>query len=399
MAKARTSAPSPLPSRRLWTSFALSLLGVGFSIYLTQHFYLVREGASAFKSFCNMGGGMNCDQVAASRWAEVFAGLPLSSFTTGWYGAIAILALAARSPAWRREAARWLLALSAFASVMSVVYFAVMASVLRTYCLFCLFIDAINLLLLGIAWSLRPEGFAKHKPDLQKWRVFGGVTAGSLVVFVGGLALANVDLSMSPATVEDMVQSIVTAPPIAVKSGEQFPSIGPADAPITVVEFSDFQCPHCERGAHILNTVLNRFPGKVRVVFRNFPLDPSCNPNMKQSLHQAACEAARAAICAHQQGRFQEVYEAFFSDLSVLAPGKVTAIAESFVPDVPKLKACMEAPETAAAVRADIDEALAVGVQSTPTFFINGRRMHGAFPVAAWIQIIERVFPPAAPPK
>lgn len=398
MARARTAA-SPLPSRRLWATFALALLGVGFSIYLTQHFYLVRAGASAFKSFCNMGGGMNCDQVAASRWAELFAGLPLSSFTAGWYTAIAILALAARSPAWRREAARWLLALSAFASVLSVVYFAVMATALRTYCLFCLFIDVINLVLLGIAWSLRPEGLAKHKPDLAKWRVFGGVMTGSLVVFVGGLALANVDMSMSAATVEDMIQSIVAAPPVALKNGEQLPSIGPADAPITVVEFSDFQCPHCERGAHILNTVLNRFPGKVRVVYRNFPLDLSCNPSMQRPLHQAACEAARATICAHQQGRFQEVYEAFFSDPSALAPGKVTAIAEELVGDRSRLKACMEAPETAAAVRADIDEALAIGVESTPTFFINGRKMHGVFPVEAWIQIIERVFPPAAPPK
>jgi protein-disulfide isomerase/uncharacterized membrane protein len=383
-------ALSPRVPRRLTALAALALVGFGLSVYLTQHFHDVRGGASGFRSFCNMGENMNCDVVAASRYAEVFLGIPLSDVAAGWYLALFIVALLGRDPFWRRDSLRAALVLTGVAFVTSAVYLAVMLGVLRTFCLFCLGVDAVNALALVLVLSLKPEGLREHKPDPEKVKVLAGVTGGGLltgVVLLGLIYAGPVDSKI----LREAAQEVLATPLMPVGSGPELPSLGDPKAPVTIVEFSDFQCPHCRNGAMILNTVLNRYPGKVRVVLRNHPFDPACNRKMERGGHAGSCEAARAAWCAHQQGRFAALYEALFENQSSLAPGVPAKLAKDAGLDADKLQGCMASPEAAAAVARDLEEGERLGVKATPTFFINGHRVEGAYPVPVWNQLVDEL--------
>lgn len=368
---------------------AAAAVGIGLSVKLTHQYYELRGGAGSFRSFCNYSASMNCDIVAASPYAELVAGIPLSSFASGWFLGLALLALMGMlMDDWRKAAARALLLLSGAGLAISGFYLLVMASVLKTFCLFCLLIDGVSAVIFVLA--LLAHRTVKGAFAEGQLKTVAGVLAGSL--FVAIVLSKSMDSAvMDSSTLKLRVDSVLATQPVAVASGPEFPSLGPADAPVTIVEFSDFQCPYCRIGALTLNAVMNRYPAKVRVVFRNFPLDPSCNPLVQHSMHPAACESARTALCAQKQGKFKEVYESLFEHQSKLAPGKPLELAREAGANTDQLSACASQTDVNAAVSRDIDEGKRLGVQSTPTFFINGRKVEGGIPAQAWYEIIERL--------
>jgi protein-disulfide isomerase/uncharacterized membrane protein len=374
-------------SRKWGVITLLALAGILVSIYLTRHFYDVRTGTAGFQSSCNISSSMNCDAVAASSWSELAFGLPLSGFAAGWYLAILILSLMARLEDWRRGLERVMLAMCGTAFALSVFYLAVMAIRIRTYCLYCLLTDIINAGLLGCALLLpRRDG---RTPD---WKAVIGVTIVSLGITLLLLTPAGQGRPRT-SDVAELVRSTLESPALPVDASPEYPTLGATDAPVTIVEFSDFQCPFCRLGAVLMNTLLNRYPGQVKVVFRNLPLSPECNAKMTHPMHPVACEAARTALCAHRDGKFKAVYEAIFENQESLAPGKPAEYARAAGIDPDRLKACAESLGISEAIRKDVAEADRLEIQSTPTFFINGHRVDGAMPLQVWSGLIEKLAP------
>jgi protein-disulfide isomerase len=166
------------------------------------------------------------------------------------------------------------------------------------------------------------------------------------------------------------------------------PDRGPKDAKVTIVEYSDFQCPFCARVYTTFeNEVLKEYGDKVRFVFKNYPLS---------SIHPWAEDAALASECAYQQGneQFWTMYNGLFSKQSEINKDnfreRVTAIAQDGGMDSTKLQQCLEARAAIDAVKADESEATALGVNSTPTFFVNGRRLSGAQTYESFKQLIDQ---------
>lgn len=377
-------------TRRIWAVAVLALIGTAIAIHLTIHYYDVHSGMVGFKSFCNISQKMNCDAIAASSYAQLFPGFPLSSFVAGWFAALFFVALFARNAFWRRDSLRVALFLSGFGTAASLYYLFIMAGVLNTFCLFCLVVDGINLAALGLVLSMKSEWKSPHKMEIDKLKVLGGITAASLVAMV--LVLKSFDKINAPSgMIDEMIQKTVQSAALPVGSGPEYPSIGPSNAPVTIVEFSDFQCPYCKMGATLLNSVMYRHAGQIRVIFRNFPLDPNCNRLVKNMVHPVACEAARVAYCAHQQGKFEDVYQAIFENQASLSPGKPAELARAAGLDPQKLDACIKSEQTQLAITKDIEEGDRLGVQSTPTFFINGRKMEGMIPIPGWSKLIEKI--------
>ena len=147
---------------------------------------------------------------------------------------------------------------------------------------------------------------------------------------------------------------------------------GPADAPIVIVEYSDFQCPACRMAVEPLKNLLDVYPGKIRVIFKHYPLEMA---------HPWARSAARYAECAGKQGKFWEMHDLLFETqqdwyASQSAPdAKFEALAKKLKLD---LAACVKDPETDASVTRDIKDGDSRWVSSTPTFFVNGKRLVGA---------------------
>lgn len=154
------------------------------------------------------------------------------------------------------------------------------------------------------------------------------------------------------------------------------PSRGPADAKVTIIEYSDYQCPFCLRAYETIEKeVLPAYGDRVRFVFKNLPLS---------QIHPWAEAAALASECAFQQGNdhFWTVYNGLFTRQKDITPENVAdqavAIAEGTGIDADALRKCIEGKEAQGAVKADVDEAAAIGVTSTPTFIVNGKRLNGA---------------------
>ncbi len=166
------------------------------------------------------------------------------------------------------------------------------------------------------------------------------------------------------------------------------PSRGPADAKVTVVEFSDFECPYCAQAWEIFEKqVYPQYGDKVRFVFKQMPLT---------QIHPFSEDAAVASMCALQQGneQFWKLYNGLFAKQGELSkenlPAKVEEIATAAGLDVPKLKECLAEHKTLDAVKADQAEAAAVGVNGTPTFFVNGRRVQNTQDANAFKQAIDQ---------
>ena len=158
------------------------------------------------------------------------------------------------------------------------------------------------------------------------------------------------------------------------------PSLGPVDAPVTLVEFSDFQCPYCARLAPVVKKIAGEYPGRVRVVFRQFPL---------RSIHAHAQKAAEASLCAFDQGRFWEMHDALFEDIKKLESKDLKARARKLNLDLESFSQCLESGKYAATVQQDLEDGMVAGVSGTPAVFINGRTLKGSKPYEGMKKVIE----------
>jgi protein-disulfide isomerase len=161
------------------------------------------------------------------------------------------------------------------------------------------------------------------------------------------------------------------------------PVRGRTDAPVTIVYFSDFECPYCAKGEATLREVEAALPGKVKVAFRQRPLP----------FHAHARLAARASIAAERQGRFWPYHDILVKHGDALERADLERYATEAGLDLARFARDLDDPETDARVAADEKDADALGVKGTPTAFINGRRLVGAEPLPAWLAAIERTLP------
>jgi protein-disulfide isomerase len=161
----------------------------------------------------------------------------------------------------------------------------------------------------------------------------------------------------------------VTAEPLREQVAADGPSRGPADAPVTIIEFADFQCPYCGQMAPILRQVLKKYPRDVRLVYRQMPLS---------DVHPNAMSAAEASLCARQQGKFWEMHDAMFADQKALDPDGLKKTAARLELASQPFADCLQSQAIAAAVNADVAAGTAAGVNGTPGMFVNGRFFNGA---------------------
>jgi len=171
-------------------------------------------------------------------------------------------------------------------------------------------------------------------------------------------------------------------PPIArvALSTEGAPVRGPADAPVTLVMFSDFECPFCKRTHPTINQLLERYAGKIKLVYRDLPLE---------SIHPQARRAAEAARCANAQGKFWEYYDVLFTESPKLGSEDLKRYAVQIGIDPKKFDDCLSAGTYKEVVQKDADEAGRLGINGTPAFFINGRPLTGAQPFEMFARVID----------
>ena len=172
---------------------------------------------------------------------------------------------------------------------------------------------------------------------------------------------------------------VALVPPRADVSADDDPFMGPPDAPVTLIEFSDFQCPYCRRVQGVLKRLMTAYHGQLKLVFRDFPL---------RQIHPEAQKAAEAAQCANDQGQFWPYHDRLFATTD-LATEDLKQYAVELGLDAEAFNACLDSDKYRQEVQGDIDDALAAGVNATPSFFVNGLPINGAVPFERFVEMVE----------
>lgn len=163
---------------------------------------------------------------------------------------------------------------------------------------------------------------------------------------------------------------VVRLRPPKVEVAAEGPSRGPQDADVTIVEFSDFECPFCRSATETIEQLLEHYGEEVRLVFRHFPLP----------IHENAQRAAEAAVCANEGGKFWEYHDLLFLNQDALAQEDLIGYAKEVGLEEAAFVSCLESGKATTVVEKDVSDAESAGVSGTPSFFINGRPLSGALP-------------------
>ena len=365
-------------------AIVLSILGIilgAVGLYLHQE---ISSSQGAYSSFCDVSQEVSCDAVLGSTHAT-FLGTPVATWgVLGW-----LLALGLSFWTWQAKGreqitrATYTLAIAGVILAISLYYLAVSVFLIGVFCPICLSLDATALAFFAVAFaqvrSLQPGAPNSWQPK----PILGGAALAALVA-VGTLFAAQEEAAPELDVAATGVEIRREDPRFYVYYTSQnvveqpLPqNASPDDAAISIVEFSDFQCPHCQRAFFDLERAIAASGMDVEVYHRNFPLHPDCNPAVKGTAHDMACDAAYASWCAHEAGKGHEFDRALFANQSNLSPATIASIGNSLGMNAASLKDCMASSEARDAIDEDLAAGRALGIASTPTIFINGRMLKG----------------------
>ncbi len=224
-------------------------------------------------------------------------------------------------------------------------------------------------------------------------RTYLYVALALVIGFGGGFGVARAFLTSDSTPVQETAPALTRQPsavaapaptpqPAVVQvSTEGRPYQGPEDAPVTMVEFTDYQCPFCSR--HFRETMpqlVSQYGDEVKYVVLNFPLS---------NIHPFAQKAAEAAECAYDQGEFWQYHDLLFENQSALDTTSLKKYAVGLGLDVDSFNTCLDSGEKAQQVQSDLQAGQTAGVRGTPTFFINGQRLVGALPLNRFQTVID----------
>jgi len=369
-------------AKQLWISAALFLIAIFVSGYLIYNHYALINGELGFGSFCSINKSVDCDVVNASHYSEI-AGVPLAVLGMAYYLLALVLTIVSlRSAYWRREALITLAGLS-FGSVLfsGLTLFWSLVRI-KAVCLMCITLQTINIVSFTLIFFastefLRELATTAGRKLIQAKRI--GIFLGIGAFFLGAIHLVTAQMKQTlPFDEEQFVRELRATPSaeIDIKEGHKQGFQGP-NPKLLLVEFADFQCPACGMAARHMHRLLKVYGDQVQLVFKNFPLDPGCNPLIKMPMHPYGCVAARASHCAKEQGHFEEYYQVLFANQHEISREKLRDWADKFKMDLGRFDQCLDAATTRDAVARDVESGLKAGLESTPTFFANGKKIQG----------------------
>lgn len=362
---------------------ALGALGLGCAAYLFGQ-KACWWGASA----CTIGEVFDCGKVNASPQSMV-AGLPIALLGAGFYAGVVAAAWSARTSRDLGLAGQ-LTALLALPSVAYSAYLGWVSEQLGAFCIVCITMYAVNALLLwaGLrAAAAGGRGLAGDLGSLPAASPTSSLLATGALVLLVGWRTYDPACAEAPVTVTKRADgsadfsSLYSAPRGAVRLSGDEPVLGNPGAPVVVLEFADFGCPHCARASKEVHELV-QVRSDVQVRFRPFPLTGLCNPGLPDNgAGQERCDAAVAAECARRQGRFWEMSEQLFTNQGYFAAEQLRFMAEEIGLDVGSWASCLSDPAALEAVKASGQAGGELQLMGTPSFFAKGLAGDG------WVEV------------
>ncbi|HSD09449.1 MAG TPA: thioredoxin domain-containing protein [Candidatus Binatia bacterium] len=391
-------ADPPWVEPPLWSTWLLGLSAAAGlilgSVATWVHHQVVSSGG-AYTSFCNVNNIVNCDSVVTSPYGSLFS-VPVSVWAMVFYGILLVLVVTAAGPPSesrnraRADAFAWAVAGTVFSAYLAFIS----AFVLKALCLICAGLYTVSVVALGAAWIQASPLREAVRRLLERWRMVGshpGLATAAVGTVIGVFVVSGWLGAQTRLTREQVFRSNpqfydwYTNQPIIDTPIDGGYAHGPENAPIQLVEFSDFECPHCALAYVTLKDLLPRYQNQIRFIYHNFPLSNDCNSAISQKGHAHACRAAVAGDCAAQQGRFQPYSNLLFANQGNLDDKSLAGYAKQVGLDVDAFETCLNSTAAAERVADDIKRAQKAGVKSTPTFFINNRKVEGNMTFENWL--------------
>lgn len=365
-------------------AFVLLILGMGASAYLTVHHTQLTYGLAEGSSICNLGGSFDCDTVNTSRFSEIF-NVPVAAIALVGFFVQLLFLLGSRFLGSQEQGkpGRFFFYLSVVDAFAALGLALVSSFVLKNFCLFCVGLYVIILLKLVCSYVLL-SGKPQLMSDLSSL-VFPvsadeksyGILVLLFTIPVGALIFNGMikESLTGGADIDKMVKRSV----VEWQNGQaqQFtftrpPDFGDADAPNTIVEFSDFQCPACKRASKGIHMFMKLNSSKVKFYYENFPLDSTCN-DKAGPVHKYACMFAKVGICARAQGKFREAHDWIFENQEFLNESKIKELTTLLGLDQGAFDQCFASGDTLEIIKQQIQAGEKAGVRGTPSVFFNGR--------------------------
>ncbi len=377
----------------------LSLSGILDSVYTQIIHNKLIESQFTYRSFCAISEFINCDVVIASKYGKIL-GISNSYYGIVTYSLILIFVLfySIKGIPERKTFYSCMFGFSLFTSLFSIYLFAVSLLVIKALCLMCIGIYIINLSMLAIASHevikerLSPVRIL-YSQALVLLRKHPLVSAFFVIISTSAIVFLYIrDIRIEKREWRERYRDVLSGTAVVhnIKIGDS-PFRGSADAKITIVEFSDFQCPFCKNAHDVLEKIYSDYKDKMRIVFKHFPLDNKCNILISRSIHANACNSAIASLCADEQGKFWEYNKILFDNQKKLDYSNLIKLAEKVGLNGEEFKKCLMLPgEKMQKIVSDIHQGYELGVRSTPTLFLNGKMLKGAVPEWLLREMIEK---------
>jgi uncharacterized membrane protein/protein-disulfide isomerase len=362
------------------TVMLIALVGLVVSIYMAYSHSRVYLDID-YRSFCAISQSFNCDTVSQSA-ESILWGMPVATWGIFGYSFFIIgLLFAGGEQAQNRRMWSILFGIALLYSLYSVVLAAISIKVIRSICIMCLVSYAINFMLLFYVWLIRRRFVTESwrssfKGDLQylhKRKKHLAVVLGSLVVILVVVWGAYPKYwMMAPPELGTEIPRGVTE--------EGHPWIGAETPELEITEFSDYLCFQCKKMHFYLRLLIERHPGKLRIVHRHFPMDDEYNPLVKAPLHVGSGRMALLAIFAQTKGKFWEMNDTLFQLQRTKEDISVRAVAEKVGLDFEALSGAIDNRGIQRRLMKDLWDGFQLKITGTPTFVVNGEVHRGQVP-------------------
>lgn len=358
----------------------LASLGAALSGYAWWH-QLEVDSRGFSGAACNINATFDCDGVALSEYSSWF-GSPLGYLGVAFYLFLIFSIIRANQPAKQH----FVVVAVGIAVLVSMVLGFISTVILNKLCLICLGVYATNL---ALAVAVFPWGKGFSVGSFRE-----GTSTPLLAVLLA--AMVAYPLTRDRSQDNGVSQGEGTPPrpagvPVLSSDfseisinrssmsgfGEDFRK-GGARPPVTIVKFSDFECPACKGMAGMLESIHQEFGDQVEIVYKNYPLDKSCNSSMTNELHHHACMAAKVARCAGQRGLFWKFHDLAFENQEQFSESAVKFWGREVGLSSPEIESCLANPGILKKLQDDIRLGNSLGVTSTPTLYVNGRKFLGS---------------------
>lgn len=368
----------------------LGVIGVGLSYYsLTHHLALKFGEAGNFA--CNINDVLSCDKVAESKYSEIF-GIPLGVYGIGFFGGlVALLLTFAFKPSSRLDTLPFYKNMVYTGAGISIILLVISKTMVDALCPTCIAIYVTTFAQVGLVFFKRDE----FTDSFNTKNFYNGATYCAVILglVIGVYQFVKPTSHDNPYRMAHLMkekaksgESSTDAPTMLSPKrhdikisksaysglGEDY-RVGSDEAKVIIQEFADFQCPACQKISDTLQLLKREFGDKISIVFRNYPLDKTCNSSIKSKFHDNACEAATIARCAGRLGKFWPLHNRIYASQEDINSenlkkwGMEAGLTEEAITE------CKASPDILAKIKDDVAVANKIGVNSTPSLYFNGQ--------------------------